>query len=66
MRCICTYEKNVVSSNICLPTAFPRSYVRSMQPILQSARTIYKKIRLRLVVALYLHYHEQASHSEIK
>jgi hypothetical protein len=35
--------RDVVPSNICLPMAFPRSYVRTMQPILQFAHNMCKK-----------------------
>ena len=34
----------VVSSNICLPAAFPRSYVRTMQPILQRRSKLFINI----------------------
>ena len=33
----------VVPSNICLPAAFPRSYVRIMQPILQRRSKLFIK-----------------------
>ena len=54
-------ERFVVPSNICLPAAFPRSYVRKMQPILQLARTFLKN-RLRLLNQSFTHHlHMQAS-----
>ena len=51
----CIYQKLVVPSNICLPTAFPRSYVRKMQPILQPLTLLIKNVRLLAYVHFLLY-----------
>ena len=46
---ICTNQIKSLPSNICLPTAFPRSYFRIMQPILQFAHIISKTVNTSLL-----------------
>ena len=55
-----TYKKLVVPSNICLPTAFPRSYVRIMQPILQILTIFIRKSASPLLYHFHPHYCKQA------
>lgn len=55
----CIYQKLVVPSNICLPTAFPRSYVRIMQPILQPLTLLIRK-SASPYCTLLSQYYEQA------
>ena len=56
----CAYTFFFVPSNICLPAAFPRSYFRIMQPILQHARNIIRKLATPVCTGYHSHYHEQA------
>ena len=56
--CVCAFF--VVPSNICLPTAFPRSYVRIMQPILQRRSKIFIKIGYTSFTSRYTPTRKQA------